>query len=59
MVLVGISNRKHRTRDLTPSKIEEKYGMPFPEESGGAKKFSQFIEDELIPYIETGYLLSI
>lgn len=55
MILVGISNRRNRTRDLTPSKIETKYGMPFQEESGGAEKFMQFIEKELIPYIESEY----
>jgi predicted alpha/beta superfamily hydrolase len=55
MVLIGIANDKNRTRDLTPSKITEKYGMPFREKSGGAAEFIRFMEAELIPYIETNY----
>jgi predicted alpha/beta superfamily hydrolase len=55
MVLVGISNSQNRTRDLTTSKITEKYGMPFKEENGEAENFSKFIESELIPFIEKKY----
>lgn len=55
MIIVGISNKKHRTRDLTPSKITSKYGMPFNEENGEAKKYIKFIENELIPFIEKKY----
>lgn len=55
MVLVGISNDKNRIRDLTTSKISTKYGMPFNERNGEANNFSNFIEKELIPYIETKY----
>jgi predicted alpha/beta superfamily hydrolase len=55
MVLVGISNNKHRMRDLTTSKVTEMYGMPFDGENGEADNFSQFIETELIPYIEKNY----
>ena len=55
MVLVGISNANNRTRDLTTSKIKEKYGMPFNEENGEADNFSEFIAAELIPFIETNY----
>ncbi len=55
MVIVGISNAKHRTRDLTPSKIITKYGMPFNEENGEAPNFLKFIKDELIPYVESNY----
>ncbi|MDX1479524.1 MAG: alpha/beta hydrolase-fold protein [Saprospiraceae bacterium] len=55
MILVGIDNSKHRVRDLTISSITEKYGMPFHVESGGADKFSDFIEEELIPHIENAY----
>ena len=55
MVLIGISNSKHRTRDLTTSIIKTKYGMPFNQENGGAANFSKFIETELIPYIENKY----
>jgi len=55
MVLVGISNAHNRTRDLTTSKITEKYGMPFNEENGEAENFIKFIETELIPFIEKKY----
>ena len=55
MILVGISNKNHRTRDLTSSKITEKYGMPFNEENGEADNFSDFLEKELIPFIENKY----
>lgn len=55
MVIVGISNDRNRVRDLTPSKITTKYGMPFKEENGEADKFVQFIENELGPFIENKY----
>ncbi|MBN4070836.1 alpha/beta hydrolase [Olleya sp. AH-315-F22] len=55
MVLVGISNANNRTRDLTTSKIKEKYGMPFNEKNGEADNFGNFIETELIPFIENKY----
>ena len=55
MVLIGISNSENRTRDLTPSSIKTKYGMPFNEENGKASNFIEFIEKELIPFIENKY----
>jgi predicted alpha/beta superfamily hydrolase len=55
MVIVGISNAENRIRDLTTSKIKEKYGMPFNEENGEADNFSNFISTELIPFIENKY----
>jgi predicted alpha/beta superfamily hydrolase len=55
MVLVGISNANNRIRDLTTSKISEKYGMPFNEENGEAQQYSNFIKAELIPFIENKY----
>jgi hypothetical protein len=55
MVLVGVSNSKNRTRDLTTSVIRTKYGMPFNEENGEAINFSKFMENELIPFIESNY----
>tara|TARA_R110002012_G_scaffold319023_1_gene538485 strand:+ start:31601 stop:32833 length:1233 start_codon:yes stop_codon:yes gene_type:complete len=54
-ILVGISNAENRTRDLTPTKISSKYGMPFSEENGEAENFLRFIETELIPHIEKNY----
>ena len=57
MIVVGILNTD-RTRDLTPTKAKEM--PPFiskttSERSGGGESFMQFIEDELIPYIESKY----
>lgn len=49
MIIVGISNQAHRNRDLTPSSYAD---LP---NSGGGKKFTQFIEKELIPYIDGKY----
>lgn len=55
MVLIAISNNKNRTRDLTPSVITTKYGMPFNEENGQSDNFLKFIKEELIPHIESNY----
>ncbi len=58
MIIVGIKNTD-RTRDLTTSKSLEKNSVN-PNElqyknSGGSKDFSQFIEDELKPFILSKY----
>ncbi|HWS90390.1 MAG TPA: alpha/beta hydrolase-fold protein [Pyrinomonadaceae bacterium] len=56
MIVVGISNTD-RTRDLTPTRVEQLPGNPnvrFPT-SGGADKFLKFIETELIPLVESKY----
>ena len=56
MIVVGISNTD-RTRDLTPTHVEQLPGQPnarFPT-SGGADKFLKFIETELIPLVESKY----
>jgi hypothetical protein len=58
MVLVGISNDQNRMRDLTTSEVTEMYGMPFEQENGEAVNFIKFIENELIPFIETKYLVT-
>lgn len=55
MVLVGISNANNRTRDLTTSQIKERYGMPYNDANGEADNFRNFIETELIPFIENKY----
>ena len=55
MILVGISNQEHRTRDLTISKIETRRGGPINDETGGADNFTSFIEKELIPFIDKNY----
>lgn len=57
-VIVVAINNTDRTRDLTPTKASmPRPGgapMPFPT-SGGADKFLNFIETELIPNIESRY----
>ena len=47
MIVVGIQNT-NRTRDMTPTKTERAG-------SGGADKFLQFIETEVIPMVEKNY----
>lgn len=55
MIIVGISNNNNRMRDLTISNVTEMYGMPFEQENGKAANFSEFIETELIPFVENKY----
>jgi predicted alpha/beta superfamily hydrolase len=55
MILVGISNDHDRTKNLTPTTITTKYGMPFQEESGEAATFARFMKEELIPFVENKY----
>ena len=55
MILVGVSNRKNRTRDLTTSQIKMRRGSAFDYETGGAETFTKFMEEELIPYIDSKY----
>ena len=44
MILVGISNRSNRTRDLTTSQIKMRRGSAFDSETGGAETFTKFME---------------
>lgn len=55
MILVGISNQTNRTRDLTTSKVATRYGASYNNENGGAENFTQFIEKELIPYVDSKF----
>ena len=55
MILVGISNKSNRIRDLTTSKIKMRRGQEMNKDTGGAEKFTRFIEEELIPYIDKKY----
>ena len=55
MVVVAIPNTD-RTRDLTPSHVDEMFGdSSFVETSGGGDEFLEFLEKELIPYVEEKY----
>ena len=55
MILVGISNRTNRTRDLTTSQLKMRRGSAMDAETGGSENFTEFIEKELIPYIDSTY----
>ena len=55
MILVGIPNNTNRTRDLTTSQIKMRRGAEMDQETGGAEKFTQYIESELIPYVDANY----
>lgn len=57
MIVVGITNT-NRSRDLTPTHSD--VDLPFvnknaSEQSGGGEKFAEFLEKELIPYIDSKY----
>jgi predicted alpha/beta superfamily hydrolase len=57
MIVVGITNT-NRNRDLTPTHSD--IDQPFvpkglSEQSGGGEKFVEFLEKELIPYIDSKY----
>lgn len=60
MIIVAIPNT-NRTRDLTPTHTDK---APFGEDtswlkdSGGGEKFNDFIENELIPFIDKKYSTS-
>lgn len=55
MILVGISNKSNRIKDLTTSQVKMRRGSSMDTETGGAENFTQFIEKELIPYIDNTY----
>jgi len=54
MIVIGVSNANHRTKDLTPTEITSRHGA-MVEESGGSDRFTSFLADELIPLIESRY----
>ncbi|WP_299366340.1 alpha/beta hydrolase-fold protein [Winogradskyella sp.] len=54
MIVVGIPNT-NRTRDLSPTKGKHYNGDSATTNSGGGDKFMSFIENELIPYIDSNY----
>ncbi len=49
MIVVGVLNT-NRTRDFTPSQDDA-----VDEQSGGSERFNAFMEQELIPYIDSVY----
>ena len=52
MILVGISNRKNRTRDLTTSQIKMRRGSVFDSETGGAETFTKFMEERVVTILK-------
>ena len=58
MIIVGIESLD-RSRDLTPSRAGQGVyggvGDTGIQQSGGAPKFLQFLEEELIPYVESNF----
>jgi len=55
MVVVGIPNTD-RTRDLTPTHMDVMFGdSASVVTSGGGANFMDFVEKELIPYVESNY----
>jgi len=58
MIIVGIESLD-RSRDLTPSNAgQDAYGAEGEagiQQSGGAPQFLQFLEEELIPYVESNF----
>jgi predicted alpha/beta superfamily hydrolase len=58
MVVVGIPNTD-RTRDLTPTHLDVMFGdSASVVTSGGGAEFMDFMEKELIPYVEDNYPVS-
>lgn len=55
MILVSVINGDNRTLNFTPTKVTERRGAAFNQESGGAAAFRAFLKDELIPYLESDY----
>ena len=66
MIIIGISNAEYRTRDLTPPKVAKEQATaaadkmevamtPNAVAEGGAAVFLDFIEKELVPYVEANY----
>lgn len=56
MIIIGIHNT-NRTLDLTPSAMQvSRQGQPIPKgTNGGGENFTNFLKEELIPYIENTY----
>jgi predicted alpha/beta superfamily hydrolase len=53
MIVIGVDNSSNRLRDLTPTKPHNP--SPVSPVPGGGEKFTEFIEDELVPYIDSKY----
>jgi len=59
MIIVGISNTD-RTRDMTPTHADIAFGdSSIARNSGGGDDFLDFLEQELVPYIEKNYPATI
>jgi len=56
MIVVGITNT-NRFRDFSPTHVDSALGMDkqFASVTGGGENFTSFLEQELMPYIESKY----
>lgn len=56
MIVIAIPNT-NRSRDLIPTKVDVDYhtGNKLQYDSGGGSAFLDFIEEELIPYVDSTY----
>ena len=54
-ILVSVINGRNRTLNFTPTKVSERRGAIFNQESGGAHAFRAFLKEELLPYLEQNY----
>lgn len=53
LIVVGVQTRNRRA-ELTPPAADARYLSAFPE-AGGAAEFRRFLEEEVIPFVETRY----
>lgn len=54
-----LNYRMNRTRDYTPTHVPDGgYGPEFQKQSGGGPAFAQFLEEELVPYLQKEFRIS-
>lgn len=53
LIVVGVVNTD-RNKDYTPTAAPQQHGMSFPT-SGSAERFVEFLDRELIPFVESEY----
>ena len=55
MILVGLESGDDRVYEFSPTEQTMKYGMPFNEPTGGADHYIDYLETELLPFIQANY----
>lgn len=53
IIVVGVETRNRRA-ELTPAPEDARYTTAFPE-AGGSEAFRSFLEEEVIPFVESRY----